>query len=132
MTGCWRSAERVEDGRTLDPIHLERRYFCLLTSSFSLVQRILRSPLRTGLDHSGLAKVLYLFEDFALDAERRELRRGALAVAVEPQVFDLLHYLIQHRDHVVSRDDLLAFVWGGRIVSELCPQHSHQRCQSRA
>lgn len=62
--------------------------------------------------------MLYLFEDFALDTERRELRRGAAAVPVEPQVFDLLHYLIQHRERVVSRDDLLASVWAGRIVSE--------------
>jgi DNA-binding winged helix-turn-helix (wHTH) protein len=39
-------------------------------------------------------------------------------VPVEPQVFDLLQYLIQQREHVVSRDDLIASVWGGRIVSE--------------
>jgi len=62
--------------------------------------------------------VLYLFEDFALDTERRELRRGAAAVPVEPQVFDLLNYLIQHRERVVSKGDLLASIWAGRIVSE--------------
>ena len=62
--------------------------------------------------------MLYLFEDFAFDTKRRELRRGAATVPVEPQVFDLLHYLIRHRDHVVSRDDLLASVWGGRNVSK--------------
>jgi DNA-binding winged helix-turn-helix (wHTH) protein/pimeloyl-ACP methyl ester carboxylesterase len=60
----------------------------------------------------------FLFEDFALDDARRELRRGADTVAVEPQVFDLLVYLIRNRDHVVSRDDLIASVWRGRIVSE--------------
>lgn len=60
----------------------------------------------------------FLFEDFALDDARRELRRGADIVAVEPQVFDLLVYLIRNRDHVVSRDDLIASVWRGRIVSE--------------
>jgi TolB-like protein len=60
----------------------------------------------------------YLFEDCALDTDRRELRRGAAHVAVEPQVFDLLVHLIRHRDRVVSKDDLLVSVWHGRIVSE--------------
>jgi TolB-like protein len=60
----------------------------------------------------------YLFEDFALDLDRRELWRGAALVAVEPQVFDLLVQLIRHRDRVVSKDDLLAAIWQGRIVSD--------------
>jgi TolB-like protein len=60
----------------------------------------------------------YLFEDCALDTDRRELRRGTALVAVEPQVFDLLVHLIRHRDRVVSKDDLLVSVWHGRIVSE--------------
>jgi TolB-like protein len=58
------------------------------------------------------------FGSCSLDAGRRELVRDAEVVAIEPQVFDLLVYLIEHRDRVVSRDDLLAAVWGGRIVSE--------------
>lgn len=60
----------------------------------------------------------YVFEDCALDTDCRELRRGAALVAVEPQVFDLLVHLIRHRDRVVSKDDLLASIWHGRIVSE--------------
>jgi adenylate cyclase len=59
-----------------------------------------------------------LFEDFALDTERRELRRGDAPVAVEPMVFDLLAYVVENRQRVVSRDDLIAHVWDGRIVSE--------------
>jgi DNA-binding winged helix-turn-helix (wHTH) protein len=62
--------------------------------------------------------VQFLFADHALDADRRELRRGAELIAIEPQVFDLLVYLLQNRDRVVSKDDLLASVWGGRIVSD--------------
>lgn len=60
----------------------------------------------------------YLFANHTLDTDRRELRRGARPVSVEPQVFDLLVYLVEHRDHVVSKDELIASVWGGRIVSD--------------
>ena len=60
----------------------------------------------------------YLFEDYALDTDRRELRRGGALVAIEPQVFDLLAYLVQHGDRVVTKDDLFTAVWNGRFVSE--------------
>jgi len=60
----------------------------------------------------------YLFEGCALDTDRRELRRETDLVAIEPQVFDLLVYLIRHRDRVVSKDDLLASIWHGRAISE--------------
>jgi DNA-binding winged helix-turn-helix (wHTH) protein/tetratricopeptide (TPR) repeat protein len=62
--------------------------------------------------------VIYHFEGHRLDCERRELWRGADLLAVEPQVFDLLRYLIENRARVVSKDDLLVAVWRGRIVSE--------------
>src|SRR6202171_1062950 len=58
------------------------------------------------------------FGDCEINLERRELWRARRAVHVEPQVFDLLVYLVQNRDRVVSKDDLIASVWGGRIVSE--------------
>ncbi|RFB78266.1 winged helix-turn-helix domain-containing protein [Methylovirgula sp. 4M-Z18] len=60
----------------------------------------------------------FQFENFTLDAARRELRKDGDLVALEPQVFDLLRFLIGARDRVVSRDDLLDAVWHGRIVSE--------------
>ncbi len=66
----------------------------------------------------GISNLLYSFEDFVLDSDRRELRRGGGAVVLQPQVFDLLEYLIRQRDRVVSKDDLIAAVWSGRIVSE--------------
>jgi TolB-like protein len=62
--------------------------------------------------------VKFLFADQILDTDRRELRRGSELIAVEPQVFDLLVYLVQNCDRVVSKDDLIASVWGGRIVSD--------------
>jgi TolB-like protein len=58
------------------------------------------------------------FDDYEIDVERRELRRATTAVHVEPQVFDLLVYLVQNCDRVVSKDDLIASVWGGRVVSD--------------
>ena len=62
--------------------------------------------------------MLFLFRNYALDREGRELRAGSTVVPIEPQVFDVLVYLIENRDRVVSKDDLIASVWGGRIVSE--------------
>jgi TolB-like protein/Tfp pilus assembly protein PilF len=58
------------------------------------------------------------FGDHRLDIARRELRRGGDLITLEPKVFDLLAFLVQNRDRVVSKDDLLQAVWGGRIVSE--------------
>jgi len=60
----------------------------------------------------------YLFEDYALDTDRRELRRGPDVLPVAPQVFDLLEYLVRNRERVVSKDDLIDVVWNGRVVSD--------------
>ena len=62
--------------------------------------------------------MVFRFGDHALDIERRELRRGAELIALEPKVFDLLIYLVRNRGRVVSKDDLIQGVWGGRIVSD--------------
>jgi TolB-like protein/Tfp pilus assembly protein PilF len=62
--------------------------------------------------------VQYRFGDHVVDLSRRELRRGPELVPVEPQVFDLLIYLLRNRDRVVSKDDLIDAVWQGRIVAE--------------
>ena len=60
----------------------------------------------------------FLFEDCVLDPGRREFSRGSGVVAMGPQVFDLLLYLVQNRARVVSKDEVLDAVWEGRIVSE--------------
>ena len=60
----------------------------------------------------------YVFEDCALDPDRRELTRRGEAIPIGPRVFDLLLYLVQNREHVVSKDEILSAVWAGRIVSE--------------
>jgi TolB-like protein len=62
--------------------------------------------------------LLYLFEDFVLDTDQRELRRGATVVPIAPLAFDLLEFLIRNREHVLARDDLIASIWNRRVVSE--------------
>ena len=58
------------------------------------------------------------FDDYVLDIARRELLRGSEPIAVEPQVLDLLVYLAQNPDRVISKDELLQAVWDGRIVTD--------------
>jgi TolB-like protein len=62
--------------------------------------------------------VQFHFSDHVLDAGLRELTRDGQAVAVEPQVFDLLIYLVENRERVITKDDLIENIWHGRIVSE--------------
>ncbi len=60
----------------------------------------------------------FVFEDFVLDDNRRELLRDGNVVAVEPKVFDLLVHLVANRQRVIGKDDLIDAVWNGRIVSD--------------
>ena len=66
----------------------------------------------------GNGAMRYFFEDYALDTDRRELRRGPDVVPTTPQALDLLEYLIRSRNRVVSKDDLTNAIWNGRIVSD--------------
>ena len=66
----------------------------------------------------GIGSVRFLFENQELNAERRELACAGESVPLEPQVFDVLLYLLEHRDRVVGKDELFDKVWDGRIVSE--------------
>jgi TolB-like protein/tetratricopeptide (TPR) repeat protein len=62
--------------------------------------------------------MIYSFEGYVLDSDQRELRWGAVQRSLQPQVFDLLEYLIRNRDRIVSKDDLLNAIWRGRVVSD--------------
>lgn len=62
--------------------------------------------------------MIYEFDAYVLDVDRRELRRAGELIAIEPQVFDLLAYLLRHRDRVLTKDEILDSVWSGRVVSE--------------
>ena len=62
--------------------------------------------------------MIYRFGDCVLDEERYELQRAGAVVALEPKVLQVLLYLIQHQDCVVTRDELLEHCWPGTFVSE--------------
>ena len=59
-----------------------------------------------------------MFDGMELDLAAFELRRDGVPVPMEPQVFDVLCYLVQHRDRVVPKEELMDQLWGGRFVSE--------------
>src|SRR5207248_10358545 len=69
-------------------------------------------------ERTGRARVLFRIGDHVLDTDRREFRRGTELIALEPQVFDLLVFLMRNRDRVVSKDELIHSIWDGRIVSD--------------
>ena len=62
--------------------------------------------------------MIFHFDQYTLDTDRLELKCGAWPIDLEPQVFSVLSYLVENRDHVVSKDDLIEAVWDGRIVSD--------------
>lgn len=62
--------------------------------------------------------MLYRFDEFELDIENYELRHNGAAQHVEPKVFDFIHFLIQHTDRVLTREEIIKEIWQGRIISD--------------
>jgi DNA-binding winged helix-turn-helix (wHTH) protein len=62
--------------------------------------------------------MLYVFGDYALDTQRYELRRTGTLIKLRRKVFDLLAYLIVHRDRVISRQEILDHLWPKQFVGE--------------
>ena len=62
--------------------------------------------------------MIYRFGEFTLDPLTYDLQCGGEPIPVEPQVFGVLNFLIENRDRVVSKDELIDAVWDGRIVSD--------------
>ncbi len=65
-----------------------------------------------------LAPVIYRFAEFELDLARLELRLDGAVQPLEPQVFALLALLVENRERVLSRDELIEKVWDGRVVTD--------------
>jgi len=63
-------------------------------------------------------RVVLTFGEFELDSDRFELRRNGRLCKVEPKVFDLMAHFAKNPGRVFSRDDLVASVWHGRVVSD--------------
>ena len=62
--------------------------------------------------------IVHSFGDLELDTALFELRRQGAKVPLEPQAFDVLVYLVSHRDRVVPKEELMDAIWGGRFVTE--------------
>src|SRR2546426_7595006 len=62
--------------------------------------------------------MIYHFGTYQLDAQRGELRCASHPVVIEPKVFDVLVYLLQHRDRMVTKEELLEQCWADTFVSE--------------
>src|ERR1700677_2419744 len=62
--------------------------------------------------------MIHAFDGYRLNTDTRELRFGDRLVPVEPQVFALLRLLIENRERLVSKDEIIERIWDGRIVSE--------------
>lgn len=60
----------------------------------------------------------FIFDQFKLDTDIAALMKGGEDVALEPRAFDLLVFLISNRERVVSKDDIINAVWGGRFTSD--------------
>lgn len=63
-------------------------------------------------------QMIYRFEEFELDAAKREFRRDSELVSLEPQVFSLLLLLVENHNRVVSKDEIIEKIWDGRFISE--------------
>ena len=62
--------------------------------------------------------MVFRFGEYEVDIARQELRRAGVVIHIEPQVFDVLAYLVRNRDRIVGRKELIDTVWQGRVVSE--------------
>ena len=62
--------------------------------------------------------MIYQFNQITLDTDQFRLCQSGDAISVEPQVFDLLTYLLENRDRVVTRDELLENLWKGKVVTD--------------
>jgi DNA-binding winged helix-turn-helix (wHTH) protein len=67
--------------------------------------------------------MIYVFGDYTLDTERYELRHAGHLCKLEPQVFNVLAYLLEHRTRVVTKEELLERLWPNQFVSAVTVNH---------
>ena len=60
----------------------------------------------------------FRFDEFEIDLGQQELRRSGEVVRIEPQVLELLVYLVRNSNRIVSKEELIEAVWQGRVISE--------------
>ena len=113
MTGASCRPDWQKPGAIRHALHADALTF-LLRFTYLIVTNIFAG----GVPPAAKAQMRFVFADHTLDIDRRELLFGTKPVALEPRVFDLLAYLVANRDRVVSRGDVFAQVWSGRIVSD--------------
>jgi DNA-binding winged helix-turn-helix (wHTH) protein len=63
-------------------------------------------------------EVIFLFGQFELDLDRYRLRREGSEVPLQPKVFDVIRFLVEHHDRIVHKEDLLNAIWCGEHVNE--------------
>ena len=83
-----------------------------------------------GLEDPVTKGEIYGFGDVRVDAGRMTASRGGEAIPLEPKAFDLLVYLIEHRNRLVTKDELLDGLWPGTFVTPnvlRAPWHSSER-----
>jgi DNA-binding winged helix-turn-helix (wHTH) protein len=68
--------------------------------------------------HEQARIMIYVFLDYELNTSRYELCRAGIPLHIEPKTFDLLLYLIEHHDQVVTKEDLHAHLWPDQFVSD--------------
>ncbi|GAB4322541.1 MAG: hypothetical protein Kow0010_03380 [Dehalococcoidia bacterium] len=100
-----------------------RRPFRLMTEPLPVADFFL-GPRAPGAAPRESVAMRYQFHGFVLDDERRELRLDGREIVLQPRVFDLLTYLLQHRERVVSKDELLEAVWSDVLVTEASLQRA--------
>jgi len=62
--------------------------------------------------------MIYSFDGFQLDIRRQTLTRAGVEISVEPQVFDLLQYLVENHDRLITKQDIIDTIWQGRAISD--------------
>ena len=79
--------------------------------------------------------MLFAFGEFELDVAFCELRRTGERIPLQPKVLDTLRYLIEHRDHVVSKQELLDALWDGQHLNDIAVpwsvSHARRALQQR-